>query len=119
MIGELAREEWCRGASTLHLPVHPDHAQQLADSAQHAYSQVVAAEGAGYALLRKGEFDRAVRALECGMAVCPATEMPYMTPVVMALLALSYCFVQRAEEGIPLLERALSDAQATGVMIVR
>ncbi len=94
-------------------------ALRIAEEARHPYSQVVAAEGAGYSHLRQGDLTHAIRVLERGVAICEATETAYLSPFVTSLLGSAYCLSGRVSEGLPLLERAVDTAEVMRIMIIR
>jgi hypothetical protein len=69
-------------------------------------SIVFAYYAVGAAALIRGEFDRAIAALEHGLKVCEAAEIPVQRPLVVSGLAVGYAFVGRFDEAQRLLENS-------------
>jgi class 3 adenylate cyclase/tetratricopeptide (TPR) repeat protein len=79
---------------------------RIADSAGHAYSEVWARFGLGYAHLRQGNFAAASRVLEPGLASCRGMEIRVALPFVAACLGCAYLWSGRAAPAVQLLEEA-------------
>jgi len=85
---------------------------RIAQTAAHAYSEMWARYGLGYAYLRQGDFDAATRMLEPGLALCRATESGLALPYFAGLLGCACAWSGRAVDALPLLEEA-ADAITT------
>jgi class 3 adenylate cyclase/tetratricopeptide (TPR) repeat protein len=77
---------------------------QTAAEREHPYSLVYAYYAAGVVLLIKGEFDEAIKRLECGLKVCEASNIAVQRPLVVSCLSDAYAYVGRFNEAIALLE---------------
>ena len=78
-----------------------DEAIQTATEREHPLSIVFAYYAVGAVALIRGEFDKAITALEHGLKVCEAAEIPVQRPLVASGLAAAYAFVGRFERGAP------------------
>ena len=81
-----------------------DEAIQTATEREHPLSIVFAYYAVGAVALIRGEFDKAITALEHGLKVCEAAEIPVQRPLVASGLAAAYASVGRFEEALRLLE---------------
>ena len=80
-----------------------DEAIQTATERDHPLSIVFAYYAVGAVALIRGEFDKAITALEHGLQVCEAAEIPVQRPLVASGLAAAYAFVGRFEQALQLL----------------
>jgi tetratricopeptide (TPR) repeat protein len=85
---------------------------QIAQTAGHSYSEVLARYGLGYAHLRHGHFAPAARVLEPGLTSCREREMRLALPYVAASLGYAYLWSGREPDAVPLLEEALEASTA-------
>jgi class 3 adenylate cyclase/tetratricopeptide (TPR) repeat protein len=81
-----------------------DEAIQTATEREHPLSIVFAYYAVGAVALIQGQFDKAITALEHGLKVCEAAEIPVQRPLVASGLAAAYASVGRFEEALRLLE---------------
>src|SRR5205823_5688019 len=63
---------------------------------------------AGFVSGHKGDVHAALRYLEHGFNVCRNSQINYLLPILSTSLGYTYALAGRAEQGIPLLERALA-----------
>ena len=92
---------------------------RIAQTAGHAYSEVWARWGLGYAHLRHGDFAEASRMLEQGLTLCRATESRLALPYVAANLGSAYLWSGRAADAGPLLEEAVEAITAMRILAHR
>ena len=81
-----------------------EEAIQTATERDHPLSIVFAYYAVGAVAVIKGDFDQAIAALEHGLKVCEAAEIPVQRPLVVSGLAAAYAFVGRFDEALRLLE---------------
>jgi class 3 adenylate cyclase/tetratricopeptide (TPR) repeat protein len=94
---------------------HRGEAIQTATERDYPLSIVFAYYAVGAVALIQGEFDEAIAALEHGLTVCEAAEIPVQRPLVVSALAAAYAFVGRFDEGLRLLESTADrSARITG-----
>lgn len=91
--------------------VHAKRALAVAEQAEHQLSQVLGWLAIGHLLLRKGEFDGAVGALERGMELCERWSLRIWRPRVASSLGVAYARAGRAEEGLALARQAVTDVE--------
>ena len=83
-------------------------AARLAEEMEHAFGSIYADTGIGLAYLRKQELQTAIEVLERGMKRCQVADIPVQFPLVGAPLGFAYVLAGRVDEGIRLLEQAVS-----------
>jgi tetratricopeptide (TPR) repeat protein len=83
-----------------------EEAIQTATDRNYPLSIVFAYYAVGAAALIRGEFDRAIAALEHALKICEAAEIPVQRPLVRSALAGAYAFVGHFEDALQLLESA-------------
>ena len=83
-----------------------EEAIQTATERDWPLSIVFAYYAVGAVALIQGEFDQAIAALEHGLKVCEASEIPVQRPLVVSGLAAAYAFVGRFDEALRLLENS-------------
>jgi tetratricopeptide (TPR) repeat protein len=81
-----------------------EEAIQTATERDYPLSIVFAYYAVGAVALVQGEFKQAVVALEHGLKICEAAEIPVQRPLVVAGLAAAYAFVGRCDQALRLLE---------------
>ncbi len=81
-----------------------EEAIQTATERDYPLSIVFAYYAVGAVALIQSEFDQAIAALEHGLQVCEAAEIPVQRPLVVSGLAAAYAFVGRFDEALRLLE---------------
>jgi class 3 adenylate cyclase/tetratricopeptide (TPR) repeat protein len=84
---------------------HGEEAVQTATERDYPLSIVFAYYAVGVVAIIKGEFDRAIAALERSLSVCETVDIPVQRPLVVSCLAAAYAFVGRFDETLRLLER--------------
>jgi PAS domain S-box-containing protein len=89
-----------------------EEAIQTATDRAHPLSVVFAYYAVGATALLRGEFNRAIAALEHALEVCQAAEIPVQRPLVVCALSAAYAFVDRIDEAILLLESTTGVADA-------
>jgi class 3 adenylate cyclase/tetratricopeptide (TPR) repeat protein len=91
--------------------VHAKLALAVAEQAEHQLSQVLGWLAIGYLLLRKGEVDGSVGALERGMELCDRWSLRIWRPRVASSLGVAYGRAGRAEAGLVLARQAVTDVE--------
>jgi class 3 adenylate cyclase/tetratricopeptide (TPR) repeat protein len=91
--------------------IHAKRALAVAEQAEHQLSQVLGWLAIGYLLLRKGEADGAVGALERGMELCDRWSLRIWRPRVASSLGVAYARAGRADEGLALARQAVADVE--------
>ena len=81
-----------------------EEAIQTATDRDYSLSVVFAYFAVGAVALIQGEFNQAIAALEHGLKVCEAAEIPVQRRLVISGLAAAYAFVGRFDEALRLLE---------------
>ena len=86
--------------------VHAREATQIAEEANHPYSQAYARCSHGLLLLVQGEIDEAIRVLEECAKFCQLAEIRVLFPQVASYLGLAYALSGGLDEAIPLMQKA-------------
>lgn len=86
---------------------HGEEAVRIAESAKHAASLTGAYVGLGTVHFRKGDFLRAIPALERGLENCRIWNIRLWLPWLTSSLGLAYGFTHQLDKGLPLLEHAV------------
>ena len=82
----------------------------IAEAADHAYSQILAAWGLGTLHVVRGDPERAIPVLERGLVVARMADIPLLFPFVAAPLGAAYSLAGRVGDALPLLEHAARQA---------
>jgi len=90
---------------------HAKRALEIAERAEHPLSEVLGWLSIGSVLLRKGELEGAVSALERGLDLCDSWAYRVTRPRLASALAVAYARAGRAEQGLQLARAAVSDAE--------
>ena len=85
----------------------------IADEVQRPYDIALAYWWAGFIWSHKGDVPNALQALEHAFAICRASQINYLVPVVSTSLGYTCTLAGRAGEGIPMLTRALGYSRAS------
>jgi tetratricopeptide (TPR) repeat protein len=91
---------------------------RIAQTAGHAYSDIWSRYGLGYAHLRQGDFEAAIRILEPGLKLCREMEIHVAMPFVTGALGSAYLWSGRVEAATPLLEESV-EAYSAGLLHAR
>jgi tetratricopeptide (TPR) repeat protein len=91
--------------------IHAKRALAVAEQAEHQLSQVLGWLAIGHLLLRKGEVEGAVGALERGLELCDRWSLRIWRPRVASSLGVAYGRAGRAEEGLALARQAVADVE--------
>jgi tetratricopeptide (TPR) repeat protein len=86
-------------------------ALEIAECAEHPLSEVLGWLSIGLVLLRKGELEGAVSALERGLDLCDSWSYRLTRPRLASALAVAYARIGRAQQGLELALAAVSDAE--------
>jgi class 3 adenylate cyclase/tetratricopeptide (TPR) repeat protein len=97
--------------------IHAKRALAIAEHAEHQLSQVLGWLAIGHLLLRKGQVDGAVGALERGMELCDRWSFRIWRPRVASSLGVAYARAGRAEEGLDFARQAVADAEQTRLTV--
>jgi tetratricopeptide (TPR) repeat protein len=89
-----------------------EEAAGIADSADDAYSRVLAAWGLGTLHVVRGDAERAITVLERGLVVTRMAGHAILFPFVASPLGRAYSLAGRVDDGILMLEQALQQAES-------
>jgi tetratricopeptide (TPR) repeat protein len=89
---------------------------RIAEAIDHPFSLAVAYVGSGMLYLRQGDAHQAIAVLECGLDVCRVWHIPLMFPWLASSLGAAYALAGRLSAALPLLEQAVEQAAALGIM---
>jgi class 3 adenylate cyclase/tetratricopeptide (TPR) repeat protein len=87
---------------------------RVANAVDHPLSLMFADVGVGHLYLVQGDLVRAVPALERGLHACRTWEFPSWLPWLASRLGLAYVMAGRLDDGLPLLEESVEQAEAMG-----
>jgi tetratricopeptide (TPR) repeat protein len=93
---------------------HGEEAVRRAEAAEHLTSLIIAYFGMGRLCLRQGDFHKAALVLEQGLRLCDIGQIPTFFMLTAASLGYAYALSGRVAEALPLLERALEEADRLG-----
>jgi class 3 adenylate cyclase len=93
-----------------------DEGLRLAEEADTAHSQVIAAHGLGLVYLCQGDFDRAIPVLERALRRCEVNNIPLGSRLLASALGYAYALTGRVADGVALLEQAVRQAEALKVV---
>jgi DNA-binding winged helix-turn-helix (wHTH) protein/tetratricopeptide (TPR) repeat protein len=85
---------------------------QMAEAAQHPYSQVMAWWAVGFLALRQGALSQAIGVLAQALALVQRADLQLLVPMVAAPLGAAYALASRPADAVPLLEQAVAEAVA-------
>jgi class 3 adenylate cyclase/tetratricopeptide (TPR) repeat protein len=92
-----------------------EEAIQIADEADTAHSQVLAAHAVGFTHLCKGDVDRAIPLLQHTLRRCQVEDMPLNTRLVTATLGYAYTLTRQTADAMALLERGIQQTEALNI----
>ena len=98
-------------------PSYADQGIRLAEAVNHPYGLVAAYSSAGLLHLRQGDLDTASSLLERALSLCRTAKIALMLPTVAASLGATYALAGRLTESLSLLEEAVAQATAMGIMV--
>jgi class 3 adenylate cyclase/tetratricopeptide (TPR) repeat protein len=87
---------------------------RIAEESGHAYSLAYAYCSLGFLFLVKGDFERAIGALEKSQKICESSEIRVLTTQVGSNLGYAYALAGRVNEAIPLMEKAEEQSEMIG-----
>ena len=91
-----------------------EEARSIAETADHKLSIVLACHGYGIVALERGDIPAAMASLERSLDLISAWDLGTFFPAGASALGAAMVIADRATEAIPLLERAVSAAEAAG-----
>jgi tetratricopeptide (TPR) repeat protein len=89
---------------------------KIAEAADHLYSLFHALWGTGALFLRQGNLHRAIIAFERSRWICQITNLILMYNFTIPHLGFAYVLDGRVKEGLPLIEEAVQQTEALGMM---
>jgi predicted ATPase len=89
---------------------------RLAEAADHSYSRYMAYLTAGYRSLHQGDLQQAIPALERTLDLVQVAHLRVAVPRVASYLGAAYALAGRTAEALPLLEQAVEQTVAMGLM---
>jgi tetratricopeptide (TPR) repeat protein len=87
---------------------------RIAEESGHAYSLAYAYCSLGFLFLVKGDFERAIGALERSQKICESSEIRVLTTQVGSNLGYAYALAGRVGDAIPLMEKADEQSKVIG-----
>jgi tetratricopeptide (TPR) repeat protein len=96
-----------------------DSVMQIVNESERPLTHVAARRDFGHVFLCRGDIDRAIPALERGVAICRAAPVPGLFPISASLLGAAYVAAGRVAEALPLLEQAVEQAASSRLMYGR
>lgn len=96
---------------------HAKRALEIAEKAEHPLSQVLGWLASGHLLLRKGEFEGAVKDLERGMELCDRWSLRVWRPRLASTLGVAYARSGRTGEGLQLAQDAVFSAEQMRLIV--
>jgi len=97
--------------------VHAKRALAIAEQAEHQLSQVLGWLAIGHLLLRKGELEGAVGALERSMELCERFSLRIWSPRVASSLGVAYARAGQAQRGLEIARSAVAGAERTRLAV--
>jgi len=94
-----------------------DEGTRIAEMVDQPWALAMAYWGVGYLHCRKGELDKAIAALEPLVGLCRDGNLPMLHPIAASLLGHTYALRGRVSEALPLLDEAMEQAAAEGMMM--
>ena len=94
-------------------------ALEIAENAEHPLSQVLGWLSIGHVLLRKGEIEGAVGALERGFELCDRWSLLVWRPRLGSTLGVAYARSGRSREGLQFAHEAVADAERMRLIVDR
>jgi len=91
---------------------HAEAAVQIADEADHPFTLQTGLYALGGALLRRGDFPRAIPLLERRLDLCHTWQFAYQIPFAAANLGYAYALAGRTEESLALVAGAVNECGA-------
>ena len=88
---------------------YADDALQIATQGNHAYSIVYVYYALGVITLIRGDFEKAIEALERGLELCKSADIPVHKPLLSSCLGSAYAFTGRFDEALRLLGSTVED----------
>ena len=98
---------------------HAKRALEIAKSAEHPLSEVLAWLATGHLLLRKGECEGAVRAMELGLDLCDKWSLRVWRPRLSSVLGVACARNGDPARGLDLARQAVTDAEQMGLKVDR
>ena len=96
--------------------VHGKEALRIAREVDHSSSLVYAYRTLGFVHLRRGAIPQAIPPLERSVELCRGAHMRNLFDIPPAHLGYAYALSGRLPEGVILIEEALADPEATGII---
>ena len=96
---------------------HAKRALEIAENAEHPLSEVLGWLSIGHLLLRKGELEGAVSALERSLDLCDRWSLRVWRPRLVSTLAVAYARLGRTKEGLQLAQQAIAGAEQMRLIV--
>jgi tetratricopeptide (TPR) repeat protein len=96
--------------------VMAEEAVQIAQEADTAHSQVVAAHALGLVYLLQGDLERAIPVLEDSFHQCQIGHIPLGVRLLASALGYAYALAGRVADAVPMLEQAVRQAEVLNVV---
>ena len=89
---------------------------RMARTVDHPYSLLIATGGVGMLYFRKGELHQAIAMLKGGLELCRVWSIQDWFPLIASTLGAAYAQSGHVAEALPLLDEAVEQATAMGIM---
>ena len=96
---------------------HAKRGLEIAENAEHPLSEVLGWLSIGHLLLRKGELEGAVGALERSLDLCDRWSLRVWRPRLVSTLAVAYARSGRTKEGLQLAQQAIAGAEQMRLIV--
>ncbi len=93
-----------------------DEAMIAAEGAAHPFDLVVALFGRALVALRRGDVDEGIAVLERALTLCQVGHVPFWFPLIGVWLGAAYASAGRLADALPLLEQAVDQHAAIGLV---
>jgi tetratricopeptide (TPR) repeat protein len=87
---------------------------RISETVDHPFSVAEACRGVSWLYLRQGNVHQAIPVLERAVGLCQEAPIPLFAPWVTAALGMAYALAGRGAAGLPLVERGVEQAVASG-----
>ncbi|HEY3099613.1 MAG TPA: AAA family ATPase [Methylomirabilota bacterium] len=94
--------------------VHGTTSVRIAEALNQTYSLVFSLRSLGHAYTVEGRLSEAVTVLERGRAICDATGLLSLAPIIMTSLGYAYSLAGRPRDGVKLIEQGIATLEEYG-----
>jgi tetratricopeptide (TPR) repeat protein len=91
---------------------------RMGEAANNLVSRIGTSFSAGHLYLRQGNLAQAIAMFDRGLELCESGDIPLWSLWIAASLGAAYILLERVDEALPLLERAVAQSAATHTMAI-